>query len=448
MLKLMAGAALIAALTPSMDRYVAEQVDRTGLAGVSVAITKGDEVVHVGGYGDATAKTPMRVASVTKTFTAFAVMQQVDQGKIDLDAPVSTYLPELKIAARFTARQLLTHTAGLPRAVDTSAIRTSKEFVAALGSISLGSNGYSNVGFNLLARVVEVTSGEPFSAYLKGHVFDPAGMTATVATVRHDESPAKGHIYVYGHWVARPEPAAFGLGSGGIVTNAEDMAKWLIIHNNQGRTAEGRQLLSAASVKRMRTEGFGWSKEGPGEFQHPGNLKTFTAYQHILPGTGYGIALLTDTGMTPTTDDSYGIVRGLVAMARGERAEPVDPVMPVVEWSMVALTALALVLGGLGLRRSRRWAVRRSGRPAWRKVLPLLRHLIAPAMLLCLPAIAAVLVGQSGVAWSELLLVSTSTVVWFAVMAAASLAVLGAKILHLTRGAEEYEPAVVKLGRS
>jgi CubicO group peptidase (beta-lactamase class C family) len=113
--------------TPDMaaiDQYVAEQLETLGIPGASLAIVHDDQIVHLQGFGQAdqtgramTAQTPTLIGSLTKSFTAVAVMQLVEQGKVGLDAPVQRYLPWFRVAdpaasAQITLRHLLTHTSG------------------------------------------------------------------------------------------------------------------------------------------------------------------------------------------------------------------------------------------------------------------------------------------------------------------------------------------------
>ncbi|MEU4222668.1 serine hydrolase domain-containing protein [Nonomuraea sp. NPDC026600] len=112
------------ALTPTtIDGYIAQYREATGLPGVAVAVTKGKEVIHAAGYGrtatgdPVTADTPMALASASKSFTSLAVLQLVEKGQVELDKPVHGYLPEFQLAdpraAGITVRQLLNQTSGM-----------------------------------------------------------------------------------------------------------------------------------------------------------------------------------------------------------------------------------------------------------------------------------------------------------------------------------------------
>ncbi len=112
----------------AIDAYVEEQMRRLNIPGVSLAIVEGDQIVHLRGFGQArpggeapTPQTPFFIGSLTKSITALAVMQLVEAGKIELDAPVQRYLPWFRVAdpeasAQMTVRHLLNQTSGLPHA--------------------------------------------------------------------------------------------------------------------------------------------------------------------------------------------------------------------------------------------------------------------------------------------------------------------------------------------
>ncbi|ALE72298.1 hypothetical protein AD006_10205 [Pseudonocardia sp. EC080610-09] len=199
--------AATAPLTPAdvsawLDGMVPAALDRTGIAGAAVTVVRDGEVVAAGGYGVAgddgapvdPAATLFRVGSVSKVATAVAVLQQVEQGRIDLDADVRRYL-DFPLPLRFeppvTMRHLLTHTAGFEERVrgmivfdgDPGPVRDTvatdpPEQVFAPGTTP----AYSNYGYSLAGHVVERVTGEPFAQYVQHAVLDRAGMTSSTFT--------------------------------------------------------------------------------------------------------------------------------------------------------------------------------------------------------------------------------------------------------------------------
>jgi len=185
----------------AIDSYIEEQMQRLNIPGVSMAIVEGDQIVHLRGFGRArpngeapSPQTPFFIGSTTKSFTALAVMQLVEAGKVDLDAPLKHYLPWFRVAdpqasAQITVRHLLNQTSGLPLSpgwqsladFDDSPDATERQ-ARALSTLLLerqpgSAFEYSNVNYNLLGLVVEAASGESYADYIKTHIFDPLKMS-------------------------------------------------------------------------------------------------------------------------------------------------------------------------------------------------------------------------------------------------------------------------------
>ena len=168
--------------TDTLDRFIAEEMARHNLPGLAVAITHGDQLIFAQGYGRGYPGQPMTpqsqllIASVSKSFTALAIMQLVEAGEIELDAPVQTYLPEFTlrdptVASQITIRHLLNHTSGLADAgYPEGRLPPPATLEALLSSLAkarpVAAPGtefhYFNPNYQILARVVEVVSGQPF----------------------------------------------------------------------------------------------------------------------------------------------------------------------------------------------------------------------------------------------------------------------------------------------
>src|SRR4051794_2393267 len=299
----------------AIDAVVREYRHATGLPGVAVAVTHGTTVVRAAGYGHTpdgrpiTDHTAMAVGSVSKSVTALAVMRLVEAGRVRLDGPVHSYLPEFTMAdpraASITVRQLLDQTSGMSdttfRSFSGPEVHTLREAVARMRTARLAAAPgtrweYHNPNFQVAARLVEVVSGEPFDGYLRRHVFAPVGMrdSRTVDTAADLPASARGHVEMLGVPVAVPEPTAFGNGSGGVLSSARDLAAWLVAQNNQGRGPDGTPIATPESISATHTPstvsghyGLGWfvTTTGGGAplVEHGGDLFTATAYQGLLP---------------------------------------------------------------------------------------------------------------------------------------------------------------------
>ncbi|PSL01031.1 CubicO group peptidase (beta-lactamase class C family) [Murinocardiopsis flavida] len=389
--------------TARIDRFVADTVEAQGLAGVSVALVRDGRILHTRGYGrgpgggPVTAETPMMIASLSKSMTAMAVMRLVEAGEVELDTPVRDYVPEFDPAdpraERITVRQLLDHTSGLSSGLlspDRRAKGSLREAVAILSSMATTAepgtrHAYFNGNYWLLARMVEKVSGAPFRTYLDKAVFAPLGMDASAAfedpgaAIAAASGTAGGHTSAYGTSVARREPPDFATGSGGVVSTAADMARWLAPYTSGGRTADGEPFVSAATVDAMLTPSdpageyaLGWrdgTPEGDARprMSHDGNALTSSAYQGIYRESGYAVAVLSNTFTLPL-ETAYPIAEGVIDIAEGagtdEGAGPEVPVAvnAICDYVLAALTALTAALGVRRIVRAPAWAERLGGR--------------------------------------------------------------------------------------
>jgi CubicO group peptidase (beta-lactamase class C family) len=401
----------------AIDDFVQEQMAAGGLPGLAVVVTRGDYVVHVKGYGTTgtgqpiTADTQFYLASVSKSFTALALLQLAEAERVALDAPVQTYLPEFTVAdpaaaRRITLRHLLNQVSGLADAGFDEHERPQPETIAEQvarlrNARPVAPPGaefhYFNPNYAVLARVVEVVSGVPFSDYLAARVFEPLRMTHTISVVTSFEAAdradqlAKGHLQAFGVAFPYPEMSGYLGGSGGVISTANDMAHYLIMLNNDGRF-EDRQILSRDSIALMRTPpsdhstyAMGWeqaTENGRRVVEHNGILSTFTADVTLIPETREGVALLANVNSLPSTMLAIPrIKRGVLAVLAGERL-PANNGLTVAMWGPL-IGVIALVGTAVSLRSLARlacWAAWARTVSRWRTLpgiaLPFLPSLV------------------------------------------------------------------------
>lgn len=438
----------------AVDRFVADYAEAAAYRGVAVAITRGDQVVHVAGYGRdssgaaVTGTTPMPVASVSKSFTALAVLRLVERGEVVLDAPVRDYLPDFRLAdprgGRITVRHLLEHTSGItdrtlrekslpqPGSPADAVVRARG---AALAADPGTEHHYTNTNYHLAARLVEVVAGEPFAEHLRRHVLEPAGMRATTSiTLTPRDLPPdvrEGHVHAYGASIPAAEPERFVAGSDGVITTAEDMARWLVVQSTGGRgpvSPGGVEAMHTPSDPRW-TYGMGWETRG-GRVRHSGIWFTDTAGQLLLP-SGYGIAVLANSGVAPGNEGTGQLEDGLAAIVEAGAAPTASSPRLLIDLVLAARTALSLVLGVRALRRTRAW-VRRSGH----RPLRLAPRLVPLAVLVALPDLLGLLVGGGrDLTHVQLACYSVALVVWALVPSALNAAVLATRLVAPRRAA-------------
>lgn len=481
-----AATAKVAAQAPfdhaAIDSFVAEQMAMHGIPGLSLAITRGNEVLYTQGYGSAakgevmTPQTQLFIASITKSFTALAVMQLVESGKIDLDAPVQHYLPEFTIsdpavAEKITIRHLLNHTSGL---ADTSYPggwlpwpETTAEMIASLRRVNaVAAPGtafhYFNPNYQLLAHVVEVASGEPFSAYLQRHIFTLLQMDHTFNAMTAEEAYAQatdlasGHIQVYGFPVAVEEMSGYLGGSSGIISTAEDMAHYLIMQNNGGRFA-GETLLSSTSMETMHTPpstpestyAMGWievNRDGRRILEHNGVLSGFYADIALIPGTGEGVILLYNlSSLASNSLAAPGIKNGIISLLMGEEPAGGGFSVRLFGGIIAFFTLLAATLGIRALIRLPRWRDRAATLPLWRLLLGFVGVFTPALLLLGFPFLILATAGRA-FTYAQHFRAMPGIFLWMIVGTVMGIINGVARIMLLLRGDPNVKPGTVTRG--
>ena len=416
-------------LAARMDAYLAANFPRAGAPGLAVAVVDADGVRYLRTFGDCPdADAPFVVGSLSKSFTAVAVMQLVEQGAVDLDAPASRYAPGYDVPDEVTVRSLLNQTSGFG-AYDSLAEAADGELGETFGAFS-----YANANYDLLGRVVEGASGEDYARYLDEHVLEPLGMASTTA----DPARAEALGMVPGHrdWFGLPVADGFrhaqgdgawgGPASGYVASSVRDMASYLRMYLNGGMGGDGARVLSADSVRRMFLDrvpdpegdtyyGMGWTSfswdDGELVLSHDGQVENYTASMCLLPERGIGIVALSDAN-----DNAGGNIRffdlvgGVVSVAIGGTGQPMDDAWT---WAwrqrVDVLYASALLLAVSPLLLTGRWR-RRLSAACRGGVAPIVRarslrmllvrgvllHVALPACILALPFVW-------GVPWRDLL---------------------------------------------
>jgi len=290
----------------AIDDYVTTEMQRQRLPGVSLAVVKNGMIVYAKGYGYSNVEhqvpvkpeTIFQSGSVGKQFTATAVMMLVEEGKINLDAKISTYLGEVPAAWQdITVRHLLTHTSGLtdyPSDFDFRRDYTEDELLKRAQAITPDFKPgekwqYSNIGFVTLGVLIHKVTGQFYGDFLQARIFKPLGMNTTRIISEADIIPnrAAGYHFVKNElknqdWVS---PTLNTTADGALYFTVLDMAKW-------DSALYGERLLKTTSLQQMWTPvrlnnnttydyGFGWGFNqinGHRIIEHGGAWQGFTSY--------------------------------------------------------------------------------------------------------------------------------------------------------------------------
>jgi CubicO group peptidase (beta-lactamase class C family) len=257
--------------------YLKHEMKKSGVVGLAVAVVDSDRVVYSEGFGYAdkaagkqvTPATTFMIGSISKLFTATAVMQLVEHEKIILDSPVTAYLPGFAVHSRFaaravTVRDLLTHESGLPSdilngfvlgQVRTPAVDTAYRCVPGLLANEYCPRpprsvfAYCNLGFSLLGNVIEKVSGVSYADYMRDSVFAKLGMDSSA--VIFDDPRVKG-AFSRGYIGSLPVDAPYirDMPAGSLVSSVSDLARFLRMIN-EGGSVNGRTILRDSTLERM-----------------------------------------------------------------------------------------------------------------------------------------------------------------------------------------------------
>ncbi|MFT5175357.1 MAG: CubicO group peptidase (beta-lactamase class C family) [Gammaproteobacteria bacterium] len=333
-------------LTDSQSALIRQFMASNDVPGVAITMVRDGHIIHAGGVGCADmhsgraagADSLWPIASITKSFTAVLAMQLVEEGLLDLDAPVSDYLADLVVVdqattARLSMRRLLTHTTGLGRTGHQDRTReetvnpfpTREALVAALHTALAqapvgGRFSYSNESFVVAGRVIETLRDKPLEACLEDHVFKPLGMSRTVARFSQWRADADRAVLYAGSGIG---PYGSGtrhgdyevvelvtdyqtfLSTGGIASTANDLARYQLASMDRYNSALG---LSGNSLHHMQSTqhlfgdcGWGYGlgywvmpMQGGRVVGHSGGLPGVSTYSMMLPDEGTGVVVLTN----------------------------------------------------------------------------------------------------------------------------------------------------------
>jgi CubicO group peptidase (beta-lactamase class C family) len=358
----------------AIDGYITGQMQKHALPGVALAIVEGDAILYTKGYGTAglspmTPQTQMFIGSQTKSFTALAVAQLADAGKVDLDAPVQTYIPWFQVVDKeasrtITVNHLLHHTSGLAEAgfsvllPDTASPEAGVRALAQAHQVApVGTRHmYFNSGYGVLTYLVELVSGQSYAAYVQDHILTPLGMARTTAHPAQAKELAQGYTRLFGFPVPRSQPVrAHSLGAGYMVSTAEDMARYVLAMKNGGESPGGR-LVSPAMARRIFSPGLdgyamGWYVvDGGARIFHGGANETFRTDVNIYPRQDRAVVLLVNQGhLLDHYISAAQQFSGVEALVLGRTPLPVDQGWSV-RWVGWGLGVLVLALTVLHVR--------------------------------------------------------------------------------------------------
>jgi len=357
--ELKSGIDLAAKATQALDGFGAV-IDQTlkdfMVPGLAVGVIADDQVVWAKGFGfrdvdnqkPITSKTLLAIGSCTKAFTTFTLATLADEGKLDWDKPVRSYLPDFKLyddyaTLHITPRDLVTHRSGLPRH-DMMWYNNHKwsraEFVRRLRYLEPNKElretfQYNNLMFLTAGYLVEELTGNTWEHAVQARILTPLGMTATNFSVKDSQKTAD-YALPYKEDEDKLELMHFRMidvmgPAGSINSNVEDMNRWMRVHLNEGKLGD-KQIIKPTALDELHTPqmvirgvpkdaefspnsyAMGWGVDtyrGKLRVRHGGNIDGFSAMVTLFPRDSLGIVTLANKNATP--------VPGLIALAAADR---------------------------------------------------------------------------------------------------------------------------------
>lgn len=315
-----------------LQTFLAQHLAGEPTAGISLALTDRAQTLHITtlGYANLDAQTPVRpdhlfqIGSIGKSFTAIALLQLYEQGKLDLHAPVTHYLPWLEISSPYapiTLHHLLTHTAGIVTGTDESPTMSGEAWRLRFTPATCPPSQYfhySNTGYKVLGLVLETLTGQPYAQIIRERILTPLGMTATEPVITHTHRArfAVGYEPFPGD---RPIPRPFtdktrlaaapwfevGTADGSIASTAGDMAiylRTLLNHAAPLLRPETFHMMSTPHIQAFRddtTKAYGYGlelrvQENRRQIGHGGGMVGYTSFVLGDVETGLGVAVLSN----------------------------------------------------------------------------------------------------------------------------------------------------------
>jgi CubicO group peptidase (beta-lactamase class C family) len=357
---------------PYLDSTLIPLIQSKNIPGMAFGIIANGKLIYTKYYGKSNIeknipvgkKTAFRIASMTKSVTAMGILQLRDAGKINLDAPVALYIPEMKSlkplttdAPPITVRDLLTHRAGFPednpygdRQLGDSEKELSQQLSA---QISLSNAPgiayeYSNLGFAMLGRIISNITKQPYQRYISEHIFKPLGMTHTYwdYTKVAEADLAYGYRWINNSWEKQPLESDGSWGAmGGLITTLEDYTLYVNAHLDAWPVRNGTELLplKRSSIREMHQPwnfgslntqyqfpsgknttlfgayGYGLRVERDGFNRlyvgHSGGLPGFGSNWRILPEYGIGIIIFANNTYAPVSSLTIPILDSVLMLS-------------------------------------------------------------------------------------------------------------------------------------
>jgi CubicO group peptidase (beta-lactamase class C family) len=289
-----------------LDQFITTSVAAAHIPTAQVVVVSADDVVWAKSYGTAQPlETPFVIGSMSKSVTAQAVLQLVDQGLINLDDSLAQFIdpdhPAASFADNVTISELLTHTSGIQAfAISDITTQANKDF------------SYANANYGLLGHIIEQVSQVSYATYVSQHIFAPMGLSNSYAD--HQAALDGGLSPSYRNWFGfydrqQPQWPAEQVPAGYISSSAVDLGRYLQTFLNHGQAADGTQVFAPEMLATIATAAvpsgpqdryaMGWQlldMAGQTVYRHDGATETFSSYMALIPEREIAVVILLNAG--------------------------------------------------------------------------------------------------------------------------------------------------------
>lgn len=374
----------IKAALPAIDAIFKNFAEQNHFPSLAYCLVVDGKMIHTGNLGSinlakknaATSKSVYRIASMTKSFAAMAIVKLRDEGKLKLDNPVSMYIPAMKgqgltaDSPEITIRHLLTHAAGFPEdnpwgdrqlaVSEQTMLDMIKKGISFSNSAGIAYE-YSNMGFAMLGYIVKKVSGQPYQTYISKNIFEPLGMNSTYW--EYSKVPANelvsGYLWLGEQWIEQPMLADGAYGAmGGMLTSIEDFSKYIALNlaaypprddkeNSIVKRSSIREMHQASNFSTLNPTyqypngrvsplisayGYGlrWTKDGDGKLTigHSGGLPGFGSNWKIMPDYGIGIVSFANLTYASASYLNTQVLDTLISLAKLQpKPLPISPIL-------------------------------------------------------------------------------------------------------------------------
>ncbi|MCM1254368.1 MAG: beta-lactamase family protein [Clostridium sp.] len=386
-----------------ISRQIAKDVERYHIPGMAVIVVNADNILFQETYGNCDSiDTPFLIGSMSKSFTALAVMQLVEDGKIDLNSSISEYIDASKWFAdstdcnKITIRNLLNQTSG---------ITTYQTFGELKSTDSYGSHVYANVNYGLLGLIVEAVSGISYDEYMTNNIFTPLGMEHSAAALKKSKENGliDGYRNYFGIPIAGepdyPEEIKNGtwtnIPAGYISSSISDIGRYLQMYLNDGENIISKESINSMFYDNVSVNdglyyyGMGWQYSTEMFSQpmlwHAGLVENYTSNMFILPEQGIAVAVLANMNDYLVCNNLIGnIINPLI----GEERQNLPNLYIILHLLIDVICFFLCFISIYAIAAITKWNKKEKKPKTY--IIDSMCHIVIPIILLCIPLIAGI----------------------------------------------------------